>query len=358
MGIKNLRVLINKYSKSNEKIKKLSDHTDEILGLDTSCYLYAALTYQSHSDNNYLSYFVNQIINFLTHNITPVYIFDGEADEQKKEITLKKRKEKKEVALQKIHDLQSQITNNDVDNVDNKTIYQQIFEEKKKVIQVTPQHNQTLQTFFDLIGIQYYICNIEADVLLGYLSKQGVVDGVLSNDSDLLLLGCSNLIKGYKNQKCSLIEWNLQEILESLKLSESQFICCCILMGCDILQNQKNMGPINCYKMVQNIDYVKLLEKLKNLFDEEYVKSFIQVYEKFTQRYFSDLSTDLKQITRNSLRVQNLKLSTESTSHLMKLMKDNFVSDIQAKKLITLLNKPRANKHKINKLTNYFSFKK
>jgi exonuclease-1 len=43
-------------------------------------------------------------------------------------------------------------------------------------------------------GIDYVVAPYEADAQLCYLEREGIVDGIITEDSDLLVFGCKHVI--------------------------------------------------------------------------------------------------------------------------------------------------------------------
>jgi len=41
--------------------------------------------------------------------------------------------------------------------------------------------------------VPYVVAPYEADAQLAYLEKEGIVDGIITEDSDLLVFGCKNV---------------------------------------------------------------------------------------------------------------------------------------------------------------------
>lgn len=41
--------------------------------------------------------------------------------------------------------------------------------------------------------VPYIVAPYEADAQLAYLEKEGIVDGIITEDSDLLVFGCRNV---------------------------------------------------------------------------------------------------------------------------------------------------------------------
>lgn len=43
-------------------------------------------------------------------------------------------------------------------------------------------------------GVQYVVAPYEADAQLGFLARNGHVDAVITEDSDIMLFGCSRVV--------------------------------------------------------------------------------------------------------------------------------------------------------------------
>lgn len=108
----------------------------------------------------------------------------------------------------------------------------------------------------------------EADFLCSKLYKKNLIDGVFSNDSDMLTHGCGVLITNISRLEVKF--YVLEDILEYLKFTMEQFIDFCILCGCDYNTRVPLVGPakalryITDQKSIENINF-KEPEHVKNL---------------------------------------------------------------------------------------------
>ncbi len=52
-----------------------------------------------------------------------------------------------------------------------------------------------LKTFQELKreGVNYVVAPYEADAQLAYMEKEGIIDGIITEDSDLLVFGCKQV---------------------------------------------------------------------------------------------------------------------------------------------------------------------
>jgi len=71
-------------------------------------------------------------------------------------------------------------------------------EEAKKMfcksLQITSKFFYEIIDFVKKKGIKFIIAPYEADAQLTYLNNQGYVDVVITEDSDLIALGCTDII--------------------------------------------------------------------------------------------------------------------------------------------------------------------
>jgi len=57
-------------------------------------------------------------------------------------------------------------------------------------VDIKPEHANALIKYLELCNIKHYVAPYEADAQLAYLYKQGIIDVVFTEDSDLLAFGC------------------------------------------------------------------------------------------------------------------------------------------------------------------------
>jgi 5'-3' exonuclease len=102
------------------------------------------------------------------------------------------------------------------------------------------------------------IANGEADSLCAKLYKEGFITACLSDDMDMLPLGCGKTIKFVEGK---IIEFNLMKILEGLDLEHDEFIDMCILFGCDYIRTHNKLNYNESYELI------KKYRSIKNILD-------------------------------------------------------------------------------------------
>ncbi len=289
-------------------IKKITEHRrkEEIhqitVGIDTSIFLYRRL------DNieNMIMYMIQLTDKIIKLGMRPLFVFDGRFMKHRetehhieifkqKESTVQKRythskkfeiemniyqfiqKLKKESndQLYYIKELQSYFEkeNNDIEldlteiikifMMTDEELSTKIHDLKKKCNYLSECHIQSCKVVFDQLNIPYCVSYYEADSLLAQLSKDNVIQAVISEDSDLIAYGAEILIRGFDIYSSNVQLYVLYNILFHLKLSKSQLIDMCILFGTDYNKRLKKLSIYESYHfIIQNKNIETILFEL------------------------------------------------------------------------------------------------
>ena len=109
-------------------------------------------------------------------------------------------------------------------------------------------------------GYDYVVSPYESDAQLTFLQKIGLIDYILTEDSDHLLFGCREFTKvifkvNFDTMDGELIVLNdvfgstISDKLYSF--TDNMFRCMCILSGCDYLYSLKGVGIKRAYAAVR-----------------------------------------------------------------------------------------------------------
>jgi flap endonuclease-1 len=249
MGIKSLNAFIKKHAYNGIKDITISELQNKTIAIDTSIFMYKFMYSHRFIDN-----FIQQLFHLKTFNIRPIYIFDGKPPDEKKEV-LDSRKENKEKISNKIIELEEKKKN--LTNIQEiETITKEINNIRRKQIIVTKNDVDNLKKVFDILNVDYIQANCEADLLCCELYKNDKVYACLSNDMDFLPSGAGRLLRDY-NLSNNLKLYDLNTILDNLKINYNQFVDFCILCGCDYTCKINRLGPETAFKVIkeyQNIE--------------------------------------------------------------------------------------------------------
>lgn len=118
-------------------------------------------------------------------------------------------------------------------------------------------------------SVPYVVAPYEADAQMTYLERVGFVDGVLTEDSDLLVFGCKNVLLKLDTTECKVTSISRVDFaslgvsatggISLLGWSDTQFRAMAILSGCDYLPSISGIGLktawglLKKHKTVENV---------------------------------------------------------------------------------------------------------
>ncbi|CCD43364.1 hypothetical protein ACHAPC_005489 [Botrytis cinerea] len=292
MGISGLLPLL----KSIQKPCNLKKFEGKTLGVDAygwlhrgtvSCAMDLAM---GKPTRKYVEYCMHRVRMLLHFGVTPYLIFDGDylpskaATEKDRE---KRRKDSKRLGQELL----------------NAGKTSQAYLEFQKAVDVTPEMARHVIDELKEMGVQYVVAPYEADAQMVYLERKGVIDGILSEDSDLLVFGAKCLLTKL-DQYGNCIEVNKADFCACKDVnltgwSDAEFRRMAILSGCDYLPSMSNMGLKTAYRLIRKH---KTIEKVLRMiqFDgkfhvpKNYLESFYQAEFTFLhQRVFCPQSLTL-----------------------------------------------------------------
>ena len=245
MGIKNLIKIIKIYSPGAIKYKTINDYTNYKLGIDTNLMIYKIIYavrrngYDLKNDGLIITHIhgiLQKLVAFRKYKITPIFVFDNIPHEMKHDTMV--ARDKFRTHLQDKYD---------------KAITQ---DEKKKYYyarsDVTGKEIDDVINIIKIFGYEIIIAKEEADAELAYLSKKKIIDGIITDDMDILVFGGKLILKNFTiahNKKIQ--EINLKKFLKDARLTQRHLIDIAILIGCDYCKSASGIGPIKAYNIIK-----------------------------------------------------------------------------------------------------------
>lgn len=200
----------------------------------------------------YIDFCMNRVRMLIHFGITPYIIFDGD-NLPSKAGTEKDRRERRKEGKRLGLELLSV----------GKTSQAQL--ELQKAVDVTPEMARAFIEELKAGNVQYLVAPYEADSQMVYLERKGIIDGILSEDSDLLVFGAKRLItKLDKYGDCVEINRNHFTACREISLvgwSDADFRRMAILSGCDYLPGIGGLGLKTAYRMLRKHKTVDRLVK-------------------------------------------------------------------------------------------------
>lgn len=182
-------------------------------------------------------------------NIDPIFVFDGENLEAKKEEKIKRFQNSVRQFELKVQKMQfvTFISSKEMEGEDIEE-----FEVDRTVIpngRPTKEDFEALKLAFQISNIEYKVAKFEAEALCSKLCKDNVVDAIITEDSDALAYLCDSVIINWNNDKEEVV--NAQKAFQDLNITADQFQDFCVLLGNDFSTRIQGYGPVKAFKLLQ-----------------------------------------------------------------------------------------------------------
>ncbi|CAL9732221.1 exodeoxyribonuclease 1 [Monosporozyma unispora] len=240
----------------------LRRYEGQILGIDGYAWLHRA-AYSCAQElvlgkptEKYLQFFIKKISMLRNFKIEPYIVFDGGSISVKKDTELKrkqKREENKAIAER-------------LWNSGDKAHAMEYFQ---KCVDITPEMAKCIIDYCKINRIRYIVAPFEADSQMVYLEKNGLIDGIISEDSDLLIFGCRKLITKLNDfgeciEICSDDFKQLKDKFPLHNMSLEGMRTMVALSGCDYTDGLPKIGLVRAIKLVQRFNKMeKIINHIK-----------------------------------------------------------------------------------------------
>ena len=196
---------------------------------------------------------------FISRDITPVFVFDGESPKEKEKTKMERKKvyEKNKI---KFEQGLEEVRKCDLDNnIDITKIFLQMN-------YLSSDDTNIIKTVLYNLGIPYIQAKGEAEKLCSMLINENIISAVVSTDTDNLVYGCEYLITNYN-------KWNykyvlLSDVLDILDINHRTFVDLCIMAKCDYNDNIPNLAIKKAYKLL------KQEETIENLIENKKIQKY------------------------------------------------------------------------------------
>jgi len=319
MGVEGLYKYINKNCHraiSNISIEELKG---KYIIIDGMHHIYGELIYMRskkkeiiREDGVNLSHIyglINSLRYYLKYNIIPIFVFDGRASELKRE-KIEERKREKNKNIEKIKELEKIIEENknkedkedkeDEDKEEKKKEIKRLEEEREKIynrtiIMESVYINDWIK-ILKYLGLPVIRTEGEADNVCAMLMKKNNnIYGIMSDDTDMIMLGAPRILRKIPNNMFTVIENKilLEEINsryssmmkeERDKFGINNLVEIGIIMGTDY-------GKIETKIKYNNVEEL-FMEYIKNNMSVEIEEKDKELYDKIREYYITEVIED------------------------------------------------------------------
>lgn len=291
MGIHSL----NKFLRNNcpeiyESIH-LSEYSYKKVAIDISLYL---CKFKSTCGDRWLSAFLNLIACLRSNEVHCVFVYDTgappEKEEERKERANQRKKQEEKVykleeAMEKYNltgeidqvliDLHEKTKNKNnfkrllslssKSNIDMVIVEEAVKKARSYILDISPKDFELTKQLFDILKVPYFNAPLEAETMCACLCKRGIVDAVLSEDTDVLAYASPIFLSKINTKDSVCVRINYVEMLKSLELTSAEFLDLCIMCGTDYNKNIFRVGPEKAYKYIQKHSTIEDIAKNTNL---------------------------------------------------------------------------------------------
>lgn len=276
MGVSGLLPVL----KPIQELTSLERYRGKTLAIDTYAWLHKS-TFCCAEDlvmerptRAYINYFLKKLDMLKHFNITPYFVLDGDylptkGNTEKERET--RRQEYKRMALEAKA------------NKNNKLAFSYF----QKACDVSPEMAKSLIDVFKSKAIKYIVAPYEADSQMVFLEKIGLVEGIISEDSDLLIFGCKTLITKLNDQgHCIEVRRDNFKNCKGSYISnfnDDQLLLMATVSGCDYTKGIPGIGMQKAIQLSQSYKTIERVlscirvegKSIPSEFEEEYKRAKI-----------------------------------------------------------------------------------
>ncbi|KAJ9603863.1 Rad2 nuclease [Cladophialophora chaetospira] len=250
MGIKGLLPMLKSIHK-HCTLKKFSGQT---IGVDAYGWLHRGVVgcafalAMDKPTTIHIDFVLSRVRMLIDFGVTPYLVFDGDNLPSKAGTNAARRKKREESRALGLELHKAGKTS-------------QAQQELQKAIDVTPLMARQLIEELKKLNVQYIVAPYEADAQLVYLEQKGIIDGILAEDSDMLVFGAKRLLTKL-NQYGELVEIERADLALCKDISlagwtDTMFRRMAILSGCDYLPNIGKLGLKTAHGLVRKHNNVE-----------------------------------------------------------------------------------------------------
>lgn len=291
MGITGLIPFIEKASRRTD----VSEFSGCTVAIDSYCWLHkgafacADKLVRGEETDMHIKYCLKYVTMLLSKNIKPILVFDGR-HLPAKAMTESKRRESRNISKKRAAELLS------LGKIEEARSY------LRRSVDIT--HAMALDLIKECrkMNVDCIVAPYEADAQLAYLNIKNIAQLVITEDSDLILFGCTKvLFKMDLHGTGTLVETSKLPHVMKCPIQHytfDKFRRMCIMSGCDYLASLPGIGLAKSRQFVvatQDPNFANALRKLPNFFNrmslivtDEYRENFLKAEATFKHQYVYD----------------------------------------------------------------------
>ncbi|XP_060826334.1 DNA excision repair protein ERCC-5 homolog isoform X2 [Bombus pascuorum] len=121
---------------------------------------------------------------------------------------------------------------------------------ERQGIDISDQIRIEAQELLRLFGIPYVIAPMEAEAQCAYLEQIHLIDGTITDDSDIWLFGGQCVYKNFFDNNKKVLEFRSCDIQHYFKLTRNEMIRLALLVGSDYTTGLTGIGPVTALEIL------------------------------------------------------------------------------------------------------------
>ncbi|ODV90614.1 hypothetical protein CANCADRAFT_19392, partial [Tortispora caseinolytica NRRL Y-17796] len=226
---------------------KLEALAKKKLAVDASIWIYhflkAVRDKEGHAlKSSHVVGFFRRICKLLYFGIQPVFVFDGGAPILKRQTIARRKQNRAERKLNKNNN-KPLATAEEYEKE-----LRELREQHKKDVRDADEVNAIMilecQELLRAFGIPYVVAPMEAEAQCAELLRLGLVEGVVTDDSDAFLFGATKVYKNMFSQSKFVECYYAADIERNLGLDQKKLIALAHVLGSDYAEGLPGVGPV------------------------------------------------------------------------------------------------------------------
>ncbi|KAE8253848.1 hypothetical protein A4X06_0g1182 [Tilletia controversa] len=115
---------------------------------------------------------------------------------------------------------------------------------------ITNQMVREIQLMLRLFGLPYITAPMEAEAQCAELVQRGLVDGIITDDSDVFLFGGTRVFKNMFNQNKVVECYLLSDLDREMGISRQKLVSLAYLLGSDYTEGLPGVGPVTAMEVL------------------------------------------------------------------------------------------------------------
>ncbi|CAG8446218.1 1758_t:CDS:10 [Ambispora leptoticha] len=165
------------------------------------------------------------------------------------------------------------------------TLNQQQRREMRDTDELTQSMINDCQQLLQLFGIPYIVAPMEAEAQCAELCRLSLVDGIVTDDSDIFLFGGTRVYKNMFNQQQFVECFLMQDLEQEMNLDREKLIRLAYLLGSDYTEGLPGVGVVTAMEILNEFSGNDGLEKFEEWWNSKKSRKDLILPDDFLNRH-------------------------------------------------------------------------